>query len=142
MATRDQIVELLNRRSAASAARDAAAIAATHDENGIVVSPFGGVQEGREEIERVYRLWFAAFPDAQFKYEEPIIEGDRAVQIATLTATHTGEFFGLAPTGRHMEVQAALLLKFENGFVKEERRIYDFTGLLVQIGVLKAKPGA
>jgi len=27
-----------------------------------------------------------------------------------------------------------------NGKIVHERRIYDFTGLLVQIGVLKAKP--
>jgi len=29
-----------------------------------------------------------------------------------------------------------------DGFVVEERRIYDFTGVLVQVGVLKAKPTA
>jgi hypothetical protein len=28
----------------------------------------------------------------------------------------------------------------ENGKIVRERRIFDFTGLLVQIGVLKAKP--
>jgi len=27
-----------------------------------------------------------------------------------------------------------------DGFVTHERRIYDFTGMLVQLGVLKAKP--
>jgi len=29
----------------------------------------------------------------------------------------------------------------ENGLVKREERFYDFTSLLLQIGVLKAKPG-
>jgi hypothetical protein len=29
---------------------------------------------------------------------------------------------------------------FRDGLIIEERRIYDFTGLLVQVGVLKAKP--
>ena len=140
--TRQEIVELLTRRNRAWENRDAAAMAATHAVDGVAVSPFGGVQEGREEIERVYRLWMAAFPDARFTHEDPVIEGDRAVQIATITGTHSGDFFGLPATGRHMEVQAALLLKFADGLVKEERRIYDFTGLLVQIGVLKAKPGA
>jgi hypothetical protein len=28
----------------------------------------------------------------------------------------------------------------EQGLVAHERRIYDFTGLLVQLGVLRAKP--
>jgi hypothetical protein len=39
-----------------------------------------------------------------------------------------------------MEVQVALLLKIADGLVIDERRIYDFTGVLVQVGVLKAKP--
>jgi hypothetical protein len=28
----------------------------------------------------------------------------------------------------------------DDGLIEHERRIYDFTGLLVQIGVLRAKP--
>ena len=61
--TRDEILALVKRRYAGWAARDPAALAATHAENGVVTSPTGGVLEGRSEIERVYRLWFSAFPD-------------------------------------------------------------------------------
>ena len=32
------------------------------------------------------------------------------------------------------------LFEFQDGRIVRERRIYDFTGLLVQIGVLSAKP--
>jgi hypothetical protein len=28
----------------------------------------------------------------------------------------------------------------DDGLIEHERRIYDFTGLLVQLGVLRAKP--
>jgi hypothetical protein len=28
----------------------------------------------------------------------------------------------------------------QDGFIARERRIYDFTGLLVQVGAIKAKP--
>ena len=28
-----------------------------------------------------------------------------------------------------------------DGQIVQERRVYDFTGMLVQIGVLKARPG-
>lgn len=140
--THDQIVALVNRRNAAWAARDAAALAATHAEHGTVASPTAGVLEGREEIEAVYRAWLLAFPDLVVHQEELLIDGDRVAQIARLSATHAGEFFGLAPTGRHVEVLVALVMRLADGFVQEERRIYDFTGLLVQVGVLKAKPTA
>ena len=78
---REDVVGLFARRMAAWAARDAAALAATHAVRGVVVSPTGGVLEGREEIERVYRVWLSAFPDLQVKSEELIIDGDRVVEI-------------------------------------------------------------
>jgi uncharacterized protein (TIGR02246 family) len=141
--TRDAILALVQQRRAAWDARDvAAALAATHAEKGTVVSPTGGVLEGRAEIERVYRLWFSAFSNMRFREEALLVDGDRVAQIATLSGTHTGEFFGLAPTGRQVDVQVALLMTVADGFVVEERRIYDFTGVLVQVGVLKAKPVA
>lgn len=138
--TREDIVGLFARRMAAWAARDAAALAATHAVRGIVVSPTGGVLEGREEIEHVYRVWLAAFPDLQVKSEELIIDGDRVVEIAHLSGTHSGEFFGAAPSGRRVGVAAAIVVTIKDGEITHERRILDFTGVLVQVGVLKAKP--
>jgi uncharacterized protein (TIGR02246 family) len=140
--TRDEILALVERRRAAWGAHDPVALARTHAEDGIAVSPFGGAQEGRAEIERVYTLWFSAFPDIAMEKGDLLIDGDRAVLITRLAGTHAGDFFGLPPTGRHVEVQVALLMKVAGGVVVEERRIYDFTGVLVQVGVLKAKPVA
>ena len=140
--TRDEILALIKRREAAWTARDPGALAATHAEKGTVISPFGGVQEGRSEIDRIYHLWFSAFPDIVFHQDDVLIDGDRAVLVGRMAATHAGDFFGLAPSGRQFEAQIAFVLKFAGGCVVEERRIYDFTGLLVQVGVLRAKPCA
>jgi hypothetical protein len=35
-----------------------------------------------------------------------------------------------------------VLCEFSDHQIVHERRVYDFTGLLIQIGVLKAKPVA
>jgi uncharacterized protein (TIGR02246 family) len=131
---------LLARRVAAWKARDASTLASLHDASGVVVSPTGGVLEGRAEIERVYRLWFSAFPDLISHVDASLIDGDRAVQILRFSGTHAGEFFGLPATGRHVELTVACVLSLADDWIVEERRIYDFTGLLVQVGVLKAKP--
>ena len=137
---RDEILALMKRRLAAYALRDAAALAATHAENGSVASPMGGVQEGRAEIERVYKNWFSAFPDVRTEQDDLLIDGDRVVMMARVSGTHSGDFLGLPASGRQMECQMVSLMTVGEGLVVEERRIYDFTGLLVQIGVLKAKP--
>ncbi len=137
---RAEIVDLLGRRDAAWKARDAAALGATHAIDGVVISPAGGVLEGRAEIERVYRLWLTAFPDIVVEVQELIIEGGRVAELAKMAGTHAGEFFGVAASGRHVEMDVVLIMAIEDGLVAEERRVYDFTGFLVKVGVLKAKP--
>ena len=138
--TREQIVALVQQRHAAWDAHDAHALAATYAERSVVVSPTGGVLEGRADVERVYRLWFSAFPDMRYVNDELLIDGDRVVEIARVSGTHAGEFFSVAATGRRVDVQIVALMTVADGLVVEERRIYDFTGFLVQVGVLKAKP--
>ena len=54
--------------------------------------------------------------------------------------TKLGEFFGLPATNRRVEFQGVQHLTFKDGLIAVERRVYDFTGFLVQVGVLRAKP--
>jgi steroid delta-isomerase-like uncharacterized protein len=138
--TRDEILALFARREAAWRNRDAAALAADHHPLGVVVSPTGGVLEGREAIEHVYQVWLTAFPDLICAHEDLIIDDDRVAALLRVAGTHGGEFFGVPPTGRRMEISAVFLYRFENGLIVHERRILDFTGVLVQVGVLRAKP--
>jgi uncharacterized protein (TIGR02246 family) len=138
--TREEIFALFARREAAWRRRDAAALAADHAPDGVVVSPTGGVLEGRAEIERIYRVWFVAFPDLTFTTEDLLVDDDRAALLCRVTGSHAGEFFGMAPTGRRIEVSGAFIYRIQNDLIVHERRILDFTGLLVQVGVLRAKP--
>jgi predicted ester cyclase len=138
--TRDEILALFSRRETLLAQHDAPALAADHAIDGIVVSPTGGVLEGRAEIERIYRVWFTAFPDLVFTTELLLVDGNRVALLCRITGTHAGEFFGMAPTGRRIEVAGAFIYELADGYITHERRVLDFTGVLVQVGVLKAKP--
>jgi steroid delta-isomerase-like uncharacterized protein len=138
--TRDDTFALFTRREAAWRARDASALTADHAPDGVVVSPTGGVLEGLVEIERIYRVWFTAFPDLIFSTEDLIVDENRVALLCRITGSHSGEFFGMPPTGRRIEVSGAFIYRLENGRIVHERRILDFTGLLVQVGVLRAKP--
>ena len=138
--TREEIFALFTRREAAWRARDATSLTADHAADGVVVSPTGGVLEGRAEIDRIYRVWFTAFPDLIFSTEDLLVDENRAALLCRITGSHAGEFFGMPPTGRRIEVSGAFIYRVENGLIVHERRILDFTGLLVQVGVLRAKP--
>ena len=121
--------------------RDTAALVQDLSENSVVESPFaGGSARGRAAIEEVHKNFFHAFPDAHLVLEDLLIDGDHVLMIARLSGTDDGGFMGLAPTGRSFDIPIASLYELQNGLIVHERRIYDFTGLLVQVGAIKAKP--
>lgn len=138
--TREQILTLLDRRKAAFDRRDADALERLHAENGVVESLVAGTVTGRPAIGEVYRAWFAAFPDLVTVTDVPIVDGTRASLSEVMTGTAMGAFMGLPPTQKPFRLSIVHLYEFEDGQILHERRIYDFTGLLLQIGALKAKP--
>jgi len=140
--TRDEITALFDRRTQYWRSHDAAALTADHSADCVVISPTGGVLEGLDAIERIYQMWFTAFPDLAIKPTDLLIDGDCVMLVFIISGTHAGDFFGLPASGRHLEATCAFLYKMSNGSIVHERRILDFTGVLVQVGVLRAKPAA
>jgi steroid delta-isomerase-like uncharacterized protein len=139
--TRSEISEMIAQVQEAWTRRDAAALANFHAEDCVVESPVaGGEARGRAAIARSYDVFFHAFPDLHLKYDEPLIDGDRVVLIVRISGTDRGGFMGLHPTGRYVDFPCVLLFELQNGLIARERRIYDFTGLAVQVGAIKAKP--
>ena len=140
--TRDEIVRLLNEWQDASINRDPAALAKLYAIDCTVDSPIFGTIKGRAAIEQSQRRLYAAFPDLDMRRDgEAIIDNDRAVEVFKAAGTHAGEFMGLPGTGRKAQMHGARIIRFESGLIKDERRLYDFTLLLMQVGVLRGKPG-
>ena len=139
--TRSEISDMIARFQDSWNRRDLDAVVAFHTDDCVVDSPVaGGQARGREAISRSYEAFFHAFPDLTIKYDEPLIDGDRVVLITRISGTDRGGFMGLQPTGRFVDFPCVLLYDLENGLIVRERRIYDFTGLSVQVGAIKAKP--
>jgi C-1 hydroxylase len=138
--TRDEIIRFFDNRQAAWRARDPESLAAGHAEDGTVVSPMFGALHGRTEIAESYRRLFETFPDWFFKNEELIVDADRVAQHFVATATHVGEFMGLSGTNRHGRIEGVMLYTMKDGTILRERRHYDYSALLIQIGVLRSKP--
>jgi steroid delta-isomerase-like uncharacterized protein len=138
--TRTEIEAFIERHFASLTRHDVGALAADHAEDGIVISPMFSTVEGRLAIESSYRTLFKAFPDWTMTIDDLVVEPPRAAIFSTTHATHENEFFGLPGTRRRIEFASARYMMFEDGLIARERRIYDFTGVLVQLGVLRAKP--
>ena len=140
--TREQIVNVIAAMQRAWNARDAAGLAAAHTDDAVVYSPIFGEVHGRAEIERSYRDLFRAFSDWTLDGQDLIVDGLRAAQLFTVNATHTSELFGVDATNRKFKINGVLVFEFRDGKVAVERRLYDFTELLLQVGIIKAKPGS
>ena len=139
--TREDIVAMLAARHEAVARRDLDFIAGQHADDCEQISPLaGGIVKGREAIRKLYETWFNGFPDLVWTSDEMLIDGDRITQATTQTGTDTGGFMGLRPTGKPFRLPIVWVFRVKDGLFIHVRPIYDFTGLLVQIGVLRAKP--
>ena len=53
-----------------------------------------------------------------------------------IIGTHTGEFMGIAPTGKNVCVRFAFFDRFIDGIVVSEELMFDFFSLYIQLGVL------
>jgi steroid delta-isomerase-like uncharacterized protein len=138
--TRQEIIAFFDERQKHWSVRDSARLAAAHAEDGVVISPMWRERVGRQAIADSYESLFETFPDWDFHGQALIIDGDRVAQPFAVTATHEGEFMGFPGTHRRCQIQGVRLYEMGDGCIKHERRMYDFTSLLIQVGVLRSKP--
>lgn len=59
------------------------------------------------------------FPDLSITVEDVMAEGDRVAARVTMRGTHRGEFQGIAPTGKRVEVKAIDMFRISDGKIVE-----------------------
>jgi steroid delta-isomerase-like uncharacterized protein len=139
--TTDSIRTFIDRHTASWNRRDAASLSLSHAANCVVVSPMFGRVEGRPAIGGTYAALFSIFPDWEIEFDTPIADGARLAVSFSVIATHQGDFMGFAGTGRRCSFEGVSLFDLApDGLIAAERRVYDFTGLLAQLGVLRIRP--
>lgn len=138
--TRAEILTLLVKHQQSFASRSAVALAEDHAEDGTFESQAAGVVYGRDRIRGVYEYWFEAFPDMEFTWREPVIDGQRAALFWHFRGTLMGEFFGHSHPGARVEFDGAAEYELSPRGIVRARHLFDFTGALVSAGVFKLKP--
>ena len=92
-------------------------------------------EQGREGFRRFFHYLVSGFPDFTITPERMVADDDSIAFAYTLTGTHQGEFEGVAPTGRRIEVRGLQLGRFENGQIVERWGATDMATLVSQIQV-------
>ena len=137
--SRAEIVAFFKRRQDAWEDLDAKTLAEDYTGASVIESPSFGVHTGRD-AEKALGVIFDAFLDLTMTVDDLVIDGDLVVTIISFEGTHMRPLFGFEPTGKRFQLSTAFVHRLKDRKIIHERRIYDFTGLLMQIGLLKAKP--
>ena len=134
--------ELVDRWAAAWNAHDADAVAAVFAPDAEIVDVVSGaVTRGRDAIRDTAVARFTGFPDFSLEKVFLVIDvtddgrganADRWI----MRGTHHGEFMGVPPTGRAVEVQGATFSEFgSDGLVVRDTHYLDLGALLRQLGL-------
>jgi steroid delta-isomerase-like uncharacterized protein len=78
-----------------------------------------------------------AFPDLHYRIEDAVATDDAVILRVVMTGTHRGALFGLAPTGRRIEVKQINIEHIRNGRIAEHWRVTDELTLMRQLGVVQ-----
>ena len=102
------------------------------------VSEYRGHLSGRihmdlEELVRLERGFAAGFTDVTRTIDDLLAVEDKVVLRLTTTATHTGEWQGIAPTGRRITFTGMVIYRIQNGRIAESWGEIDFGSLWRQL---------
>jgi predicted ester cyclase len=94
-------------------------------------------QQGLENLKKIFNIAFIGMPDLHETIEDIIAEGDKVWARITYTGTHTGEWFGLAPTGKKVTINLFAIYRIVNGKIVEGWFFTDDLTLLKTLGVVE-----
>ena len=87
----------------------------------------GNPPPGPDGLKPIVAAIRRAFPDLHYTIEDVIVGPDSVVIRTTMTGTHEGDLFGIAPTHRKVSVMQ----------IQIERRVTDELTLMRQLGVVR-----
>jgi steroid delta-isomerase-like uncharacterized protein len=93
-----------------------------------------GTMQEKEGFKQSLSAQFKAFPDIRTKIEHIVAENDLVVVYLNFTGTHKGEFKGMPPTNKPVNIRSADLYRIENERIAEHWDVVDQLNLLQQIG--------
>jgi steroid delta-isomerase-like uncharacterized protein len=102
-----------------------------------------GLTPTKDGVLQFFRMYLAAFPDLQMEPQDVLVDGDKVVARVRAMGTHQGEFMGMAPTGKRVEVQLIDIIRLsDDGLAHEHWGVVDMLAMLQQLGVAPAgQPG-
>lgn len=90
---------------------------------------------GQDGMEAWLREFDAGFPDFEMIVEAELVGDDVVMEEWTLTGTHEGEYNGIPPTHREVELRGMSKFVIEDGRIAEEYMYFNVQDFYDQLGV-------
>ena len=102
-----------------------------------------GLAPTKEGVLEFFRMYRAAFPDLRMEPQDVLTSGDRAVARVRATGTQQGEFLGIPPSGKSVDVQLIDIIRFDDdGLAREHWGVVDLMTMMQQLGAIPEGPPA
>ena len=105
------------------------------DENIKAITANGDI-EGIDAFKAYYNNYLTGFSDAEFNIVDVFGQGDKIVKHWNFKGTHDGDFFGIPPTGKKIDLIGTTLVLMKDGKILQEQDFFDNYSLLSQLGLL------
>ena len=97
-------------------------------------SPVRGLALGKAGIKKAAEIFKQAFPDTKHQLHQLFASEDKVALHMSAEGTHTGELFGIAPTGKVVTLSGISIYRIVDSQIVE-RWAYHGTGVLDQLGI-------
>ncbi len=95
---------------------------------------------GLENFKAYYQNFLTGFSNIEFTIVDAFGQGDKIVKHWNFKGTHSGDFFGIPPTGKSVTVEGTTLVKMKDGKIAEEQDFMDNMAFMQQLGLV-SDPG-
>jgi steroid delta-isomerase-like uncharacterized protein len=90
---------------------------------------------GPDSVRQTVAGLHTTFSDLRFEVHQEVAEGDRVVQLVTMSGRQTGPIMGRPPTGKEFSARQIHIWRVADGRLAEHWGVRDDLGLLTQLGL-------
>lgn len=104
-----------------------------------LTSAFPGSETGSAAAINFLEALMAGIPDVAFEVQDMASDGERAFVRFRFIGTHKGTLMGHPATGKQVDFSGINIYRFEGGQIAEVWQVWDWAGVLQQIGAIDGK---